>query len=128
MAGTPRGNGWGATVRTRLEQRRRFDELVEQALEGLPPQATAALDNVAIVVKDHGPRDLLGLYEGIPLTERDNSYVGVLPDVITLYRDAIVAKCRTDDDLVREVRTTVLHELAHHFGIDDARLDELGWA
>jgi predicted Zn-dependent protease with MMP-like domain len=120
--------GWGKAVSERLAQRQRFDELVEQALESLPAEASAALQNVAIVVADSGPRDLLGLYEGIPLPARDNSYTGVLPDVITLFRNAIAAKCRTDADLVREVRTTVLHELGHYFGIDDERLHQLGWA
>lgn len=127
MTGTPRAAGWSEPVRERFAQRRRFDALVEDAIASLPPEAAAALDNVAIVVRERGPRDLLGLYEGIPLAERDGSYAGVVPDVITLFRDAIIAKARTDEDLIREVRTTVLHEIAHHFGIDDDRLHELGW-
>lgn len=115
-------------MQDRLAQRRRFEALVDEALASLPPEAAAALENVAIVVRDDGPRDLLGLYEGIPLTERDGSYAGVLPDVITLFRGTIIARCSSDEDLIREVRTTVLHELAHHFGIDDDRLHELGWS
>lgn len=125
--GTEVEPGWGRVVRQRLARRRRFEELVEEAIASLPAEARAALDNVAITIQDEGPRELLGLYEGVPLTERDSSYVGVVPDMITLYRSSIVAKCRTDEALVREVRTTVLHELAHHFGIDDDRLHELGW-
>ncbi len=72
--------------------------------------------------------DLLGLYEGIALTERDSSYAGSLPDAITIYRDALLDICETDDEVVEEVTVTVVHEIAHHFGIDDDRLHELGWA
>ena len=120
-------NGWRGTVADRLARRNEFEALVERALEDLPPEAARALENVGIVVEDRGPRDLLGLYEGIPLTERDGGYAGVLPDVITLYREAIEAKARTEAERVREIRTTVLHEIAHYFGIDDNRLHELGW-
>ena len=72
--------------------------------------------------------DLLGLYEGIALTERDTTYAGALPDTVTIYRDALLDICETEDDVVDEVAVTVIHEIAHHFGIDDERLHELGWA
>ncbi len=71
--------------------------------------------------------DLLGLYHGIALTERDSHYAGALPDTVTIYRDAILDICDSDDDVVHEVAVTVIHEIAHYFGIEDARLHELGW-
>ena len=74
-----------------------------------------------------GPPGLLGLYEGIPLTSRTSEYAGVLPDRITIYRQAICAICRTEQEVDDQVRRTVIHEIAHHFGIDDNRLSELGW-
>ena len=108
----------------------RFDELVSDALDQIPPELTAALDNVVVLVEGRHPDepDLLGLYEGIALTERDSSYGGALPDAITIYRDALLDICETEDDVVEEVTVTVVHEIAHHFGIDDERLHELGWA
>lgn len=108
----------------------RFDELVADALDMIPPELAAAMDNVVILVEDRHPEDpeLLGLYEGVALTERDSDYGGSLPDAITIYRDALLDVCETDDELVEEVAVTVIHEIAHHFGIDDHRLDELGWA
>jgi predicted Zn-dependent protease with MMP-like domain len=108
----------------------RFDELVSDALDQIPPKLTAALDNVVVLVESRHPDepDLLGLYEGIALTERDSSYGGSLPDAITIYRDALLDICDNDDDVVEEVTVTVVHEIAHHFGIDDDRLHELGWA
>ena len=106
----------------------RFDALVTEALDGLPPALGAEMRNVAVVVEDASPDgDLLGLYEGVPLTERGWDYSGVLPDRITLFRADLVAYCRSESELVAEVRTTVVHEVAHHFGIDDDRLHELGW-
>jgi predicted Zn-dependent protease with MMP-like domain len=107
----------------------RFDELVSDALDQIPPKLTAALENVVILVESRHPDepDLLGLYEGIALTERDSSYGGSLPDTITIYRDALLDICETDDEVVEEVTVTVVHEIAHHFGIDDDRLHELGW-
>ncbi|BBX12958.1 MULTISPECIES: metallopeptidase family protein [Mycobacteriaceae] len=108
---------------------RRFDELVSDALDLIPAQLAAAFDNVVILVEgrnDEEP-DLLGLYEGVALTERDSSYAGSLPDTITIYRDALLEMCGSDDEVVEEVRITVIHEIAHHFGIDDDRLHELGW-
>jgi predicted Zn-dependent protease with MMP-like domain len=108
--------------------RYRFAEMVEQAVDGLPPDLAALLRNVGIVIADRSddPR-LLGLYEGIPLTERSSDYSAALPDRITIYREAICAYCATESDVVVEVRRTVVHEVGHHFGIDDDRLHELGW-
>jgi predicted Zn-dependent protease with MMP-like domain len=83
--------------------------------------------NVVVVVEDGTDLRLLGLYEGIPLTERLSDYSAVLPDKITIYRRAICAHCDTEADVVDEVQTTVVHEVGHHFGIDDNRLHELGW-
>ena len=108
----------------------RFDDLVSDALDLLPAQLAAAIDNVVILVEDRHPDepDLLGLYEGVALTERDSSYAGALPDTVTIYRGALLELCDTEADVVDEVAITVIHEIAHHFGIDDERLHELGWA
>jgi predicted Zn-dependent protease with MMP-like domain len=108
----------------------RFDELVADALDQIPAQLAAAMDNVVILVEDRHPDDpeLLGLYEGVALTERDSDYGGSLPDAITIYREALLDTCRSDAEVVEEVAITVIHEIAHHFGIDDDRLEELGWA
>ncbi|ORA20168.1 hypothetical protein BST14_03365 [Mycobacterium arosiense ATCC BAA-1401 = DSM 45069] len=108
----------------------RFDELVSDALDLIPPELAAAMDNVVVLVEDRHPEDaeLLGLYEGVALTERDSDYFGSLPDAITIYRDALLDVCESEDEVVEEVAITVIHEVAHHFGIDDARLHELGWA
>ncbi|ORJ59479.1 metallopeptidase family protein [Mycobacterium simiae] len=108
----------------------RFDELVADALDLIPPQLAAAMDNVVVLVEDRHPDepDLLGLYEGVALTERDSDYGGSLPDAITIYREALLDICDDEDGVVEEVAITVIHEIAHHFGIDDARLEELGWA
>jgi predicted Zn-dependent protease with MMP-like domain len=110
---------------------KRFDALVEQALDDIPDELFALLENCVIAVEDDAPADepdLLGLYEGIPLTERDSGYAGYLPDRIRIFRHNILAACDTDDDVVDEVYITVVHEVAHFFGIDDARLDELGYS
>ena len=108
----------------------RFDDLVSDALDLIPPQLAAAIDNVVVLIEDRNPEepDLLGLYEGIALTERDTNYAGSLPDTITIYRDALLEMCDSDDEVVDEVKITVIHEIAHHFGIDDERLHQLGWA
>ncbi|MEB3023779.1 MULTISPECIES: metallopeptidase family protein [Mycolicibacter] len=108
----------------------RFDDLVGDALDLIPAELAAAIDNVVVLVEDRNPEepDLLGLYEGVALTERDSSYAGSLPDTITIYRGALLEMCDSDDEVVDEVRITVIHEIAHHFGIDDDRLHELGWA
>jgi predicted Zn-dependent protease with MMP-like domain len=109
---------------------RRFDGLVSDALDLIPPWLAAVMDNVVVLVADRHPEeaDLLGLYEGVALTERDSHYAGSLPDTITIYRDALLDICDREDQVVDEVRITVVHEIAHHFGIDDDRLHELGWA
>ena len=108
----------------------RFDELVSDALDLIPPRLAAVMDNVVVLVADRHPEeaDLLGLYEGVALTERDSHYAGSLPDTITIYRDALLDLCDCDEQVVEEVKITVMHEIAHHFGIDDDRLHELGWA
>lgn len=108
----------------------RFEELVSDALDLIPPELAAVMDNVVVLVADRDPEDadLLGLYEGVALTERDSHYGGSLPDTITIYRDALLDICNSDDEVVDEVKITVIHEIAHHFGIDDDRLHELGWA
>ncbi len=108
----------------------RFDELVSDALDLIPPQLAAAMDNVVVLVEERDPEDgeLLGRYVGVALTERDSDYAGSLPDTIAIYREALLEVCESDDDVVEEVAITVVHEVAHHFGIDDARLEELGWA
>ena len=106
----------------------RFEEMVGVALDGLPPDLGKLMRNVAVVVElDGGPPGLLGLYEGVPLTERSHDYSGLLPDRITIYRKAICAICATEAEVVEEVRRTVVHEVGHHFGIDDDRLHALGW-
>ncbi|MFC6011735.1 metallopeptidase family protein [Nocardia lasii] len=107
----------------------RFEELVGDALDQIPPRLAAAIDNVVVLVEPRNDEEpsLLGLYHGIALTERDSYYAGSLPDTITIYREAILDICETDADVVEEVAITVIHEIAHHFGIDDDRLHELGW-
>jgi predicted Zn-dependent protease with MMP-like domain len=107
----------------------RFENLVSEALDLIPPDLAAAMDNVVVLVADRHPQDpeLLGLYEGIALTERDSSYAGALPDTVTIFRESLLEICETEQDVVEEVAITVIHEMAHHFGIDDERLHELGW-
>jgi predicted Zn-dependent protease with MMP-like domain len=108
--------------------RAEFEDLVGEALDTIPPALTRQMENVVIVVEDDAPQPgLLGLYQGVPLTSRDGTYAGFLPDRITLYRRPLLAMCETREDLAREVLITVVHEIAHHFGIDDHRLHELGW-
>ena len=108
----------------------RFEELVGDALDLIPPDLAAAIDNVVVLVEPRHPEEpgLLGLYEGVALTERDSWYSGSLPDKITIYRDALLDICATEEEVIDEVAITVIHEIAHHFGIDDERLHELGWA
>ena len=109
----------------------RFVELAEAALASLPPQLAGLLDNVVLFVEDDAPPeepDLLGLYDGVALTDRDTTYGGVLPDRIMIFRRPTLAICETEQDVVEEVHITVVHEIAHHFGIDDARLHDLGYA
>ncbi|HET6652926.1 MAG TPA: metallopeptidase family protein [Nocardioides sp.] len=111
--------------------RERFEELVAEALDGLPPELSALIDNVVVLVEDEPPADdpdLLGFYDGTPLTQRDSTYAGVLPDRITVYRNPTLDMCASEEEVVDEVNITVVHEIAHHFGIDDDRLHELGYA
>ncbi|HYI59420.1 MAG TPA: metallopeptidase family protein [Microlunatus sp.] len=109
-----------------------FEELVVEAIDTIPPELAGMVDNCVIVVEDYPPpdrpADLLGQYEGIPLTERGEFYSGVLPDKITVYRHPTLAICDSVEDVVEEVHITVVHEIAHYFGIDDARLHALGYA
>src|ERR671917_1753562 len=114
-----------------------FYKLVERALEGLPPELSRLLDNVAIVVEDWpdystplvsgGPEETLyGLYEGVPLTERGAGYYGFLPDKITIFRGTL-ERDFPQDELEEQVKITVVHEIAHYFGFDENRIKELGW-
>jgi predicted Zn-dependent protease with MMP-like domain len=106
----------------------KFEDMVAAALDSLPEELGRLMRNVAVTVEHGpGPPGLLGLYQGIPLTSRTSQYAGVLPDRITIYRQAICAICGSEAEVVEQVRRTVIHEVAHHFGIDDARLSELGW-
>jgi predicted Zn-dependent protease with MMP-like domain len=108
----------------------RFEDLVAEALDEIPDDLARLMDNLVFVVEDDvapGREPLLGLYEGIPLTERGQWYAGALPDRITIFRLPILGICETEDDVVDEVHITVVHEVAHHFGIDDDRLHELGY-
>jgi predicted Zn-dependent protease with MMP-like domain len=109
----------------------RFAELVVAAFDAVPAELAGLLDNVALFIEDDPPADdphLLGFYDGIPLTERDTTYGGVLPDRIVVFRNPTLAICDTEADVVHEVGITVVHEIAHHFGIEDDRLHELGYA
>ena len=109
--------------------RDRFEELVADALDLIPAEFATAMDNVVVLVEDRAPDNptLLGLYHGVALTERTSHYGGYLPDRITIYREAILDICDSDEEVVEEVAITVVHEVAHHFGIDDDRLHDLGW-
>lgn len=107
----------------------RFETLVDDALDSIPDELFRAMDNVVVLIADRNPDepDLLGLYEGVALTERDTTYSGFLPDTITIYRAALCDFCSSEAQLVEEVAVTVIHEVAHHFGIDEETLHELGW-
>ncbi|MDQ4124727.1 MAG: metallopeptidase family protein [Actinomycetota bacterium] len=115
-----------------------FEDLVADAIDSLPLELAVRMENVEIVVEDEPPPDmvarlapgstLLGLYHGVPLTERGVTYDRMLPDKISIYRGPIVRMAKTPDRIREQVRRTVIHEVAHHFGIDDDRLHELGWA
>ena len=113
-----------------------FEAAVSDALERVPPEVARAMDNVAVFIEDdYVPQPgedpetvLLGLYEGVPLTERDAWWgAGSLPDRITIYRQPILEICSSREEVIEEVAITVTHEIAHHFGISDERLHELGW-
>jgi predicted Zn-dependent protease with MMP-like domain len=109
--------------------RRSFEDVVRAALDSLPPQIASALENVAVVIEDENPEDpdLFGLYHGIPLPERGSGYAGALPDKISIYRLPLEDEFEDPVELEEEIRITVLHELAHYFGIDEDRLAELGY-
>jgi len=107
----------------------RFEQLVEAAVNVIPEDLARFIDNVAIVIEDEPPADdphLLGLYEGVPLTERDSWYIAAMPDRIRIFRMPILRMCQSQAEVVREVHITVVHEIAHHFGIDDDTLHDLG--
>jgi predicted Zn-dependent protease with MMP-like domain len=110
----------------------RFDALVDRALDGIPDELARLVRNVVVLVEDEPPEgepaDLLGLYDGVALTERDSTTTMELPDRILIFRGPLLDFCDTEAQLVDEVRITVVHEVAHHFGIDDRRLHELGYA
>ena len=111
--------------------REHFEGLVSDALDQVPGELAALMDNVAVFVEDEPPADdphLLGYYDGTPLTERDSMYAGSMPDRILIFRNPTLRMCESDEEVVDEVRITVVHEIAHHFGIDDDRLHELGYA
>jgi predicted Zn-dependent protease with MMP-like domain len=111
--------------------RERFEELVTAAMDAVPEELAAIVDNCVVLVEDEPPADepdLLGVYVGTPLTERDQGYTMALPDRITVFRNPTLAMCASEDQVVDEVRITVVHEIAHHFGIDDDRLHDLGYA
>ncbi len=109
-----------------------FQEAVADALDQIPDELAQLMSNVAVLIEEEPPADepdLLGLYEGTPLTERDGWWeAGSLPDRITIFRGPLERLCEDREDLREEIAVTVVHEVAHHFGIDDARLHELGWA
>ncbi|WP_345466105.1 metallopeptidase family protein [Paeniglutamicibacter antarcticus] len=113
-----------------------FERVAEQALDEIPAPLLSMMDNVAIFIEDTytpGPGEdthskLLGLYEGTALTDRDSGWgAGAMPDRITIFKDAILEICSSEKQVVEEVGITIVHEIAHHFGIDDDRLHELGW-
>ncbi|MBE1874387.1 metallopeptidase family protein [Myceligenerans pegani] len=109
-----------------------FEDAVSEGLDLVPEDLAAQMDNVVVLVEDDAPPEdpgLLGLYEGVPLTERDHQWAaGSLPDRITIFRNPTLAMCESREEVVEEVAVTVVHEIAHHFGIDDERLHQLGWA
>lgn len=108
-----------------------FESIVSEELDLLPNDMVEGLDNVVFVVEDRpedGSLDLLGIYEGFALTERDQYGLGELPDRIIIYREPHLALCADEDSLRREIHTTLVHEIAHFFGLNDEQLHELGWA
>ena len=107
-----------------------FEDAVGDALDEVPSELMALLDNVVFLVEDEPPAedpDLLGIYDGTPLTERGDGWAGALPDRIAIFRGPLSRMCEDREELLDEIAITVVHEIAHHFGIDDARLHELGW-
>ncbi len=111
--------------------REEFEALVDRALDGIPDELAGLVRNVVVLVEDEPPEDdpdLLGLYDGVALTERSGDYGLELPDRIFVFRTPLLEMCEDEEELADEVRITVVHEIAHHFGIDDARLHDLGYA
>ena len=108
-----------------------FEAVVGAALDAVPTRLMDMLDNVVFFVEaeppEDQPEDLLGIYEGVPLTERDFGWAGALPDRITLFSGPLTRMCEDREELEEEIAITVVHEIAHHFGIDDDRLHQLGW-
>jgi len=108
-----------------------FEDAVSDALDDVPAELLALMNNVVFLVEDEPPPDdpeLLGVYDGTPLTERDAGWAaGSLPDRITIFRGPTLRMCATREEVLDEVAVTVVHEIAHHFGIDDSRLHDLGW-
>jgi predicted Zn-dependent protease with MMP-like domain len=107
-----------------------FEALVDRALDAIPDELARLVRNVVVLVEDAAPDDdpdLLGLYDGVALTEREGGYAAGLPDRILIFREPLMAMCDSREELEEEVRVTVVHEIAHHFGIDDDRLHELGY-
>jgi predicted Zn-dependent protease with MMP-like domain len=107
-----------------------FDGLVADALDTLPPGLIALMDNVVVLVEDEPPEDdpdLLGLYVGTPLTDRDSGYTFAPPDQVFVFRGPLLRMCVDADELADEIAITVVHEIAHHFGIEDEQLHDLGW-
>lgn len=113
--------------------RKKFEEIIEKAVELLPDEFKAGLENIDITIEDlpsfkTSKRSLLlGLYQGVPLDERTHEYAGILPDKITLYRKNIEAVCATEDEMIEEIKVTLLHEIGHYFGMTEKRLRELGY-
>ncbi|GAA1142980.1 metallopeptidase family protein [Ornithinicoccus hortensis] len=110
--------------------REEFEDAVGDALDQVPPELMDLLDNVVFFVEDEPPDDdpeLLGVYDGTPLTERDLSWGGTMPDRITIFRGPTLRMCRDRQEVIEEVAVTVVHEIAHHFGIEEDRLHALGW-
>lgn len=108
-----------------------FERVVIDELDALPDEMVDGLENVVFVCEDRpedGSLDLLGIYDGVALTERDRYGFGELPDRIVLFREPLLAICETEDELRDEIHITLVHEIAHFYGIDDERLHELGWA
>jgi predicted Zn-dependent protease with MMP-like domain len=108
-----------------------FEDAVSEALDEIPPELAGLMDNVVVLVDQEPPSDdpeLLGVYEGTPLTERDSWWAaGALPDRVTIFKGPLERMCESVEELREEIAITVIHEVAHHFGIDDERLHELGW-
>ena len=109
-----------------------FDAIVDQALDEIPEEIAARVRNVVVLVEEEPPEeepdDLLGLYDGVALTERDSGLIPQLPDRIFIFRGPLLDMCDDEQDLIKEIGITVVHEVAHHFGIDDERLHQLGYA